>query len=143
MTGQAAWNRAAWLGPLVTFAGAVSYFMFFVRFPALRDFPWVNLPLVLIGLGLSVLGARRAFARGTRRRARVGAAAGLALSALLAAFLVAYVFALSYALPAPAAATLALDRAPDFELRDQHRTPVRLSSFAGRKVVLVFYRGFW
>ena len=32
------------------------------------------------------------------------------------------------------------DEAPDFELRDQHGQPVRLSSFRGRKnVVLVFY----
>ena len=32
------------------------------------------------------------------------------------------------------------DHAPDFELKDQHGTPVRLSSFRGAKnVVLVFY----
>jgi peroxiredoxin len=32
------------------------------------------------------------------------------------------------------------DQAPDFELKDQHGTPVRLSSFRGNKnVVLVFY----
>lgn len=32
------------------------------------------------------------------------------------------------------------DRAPDFELKDQHGTPVRLSDFRGKKdVVLVFY----
>ena len=32
------------------------------------------------------------------------------------------------------------DEAPDFELPDQHRNPVRLSSFRGQKnVVLVFY----
>ena len=32
------------------------------------------------------------------------------------------------------------DQAPDFELKDQHGTPVRLSGFRGRKsVVLVFY----
>jgi mycoredoxin-dependent peroxiredoxin len=32
------------------------------------------------------------------------------------------------------------DQAPDFELNDQHGTPVRLSSFQGSKnVVLVFY----
>ena len=31
------------------------------------------------------------------------------------------------------------DRAPDFELKDQHGTPVRLSSFRGAKnVVLVW-----
>lgn len=29
--------------------------------------------------------------------------------------------------------------APDFELQDQHGTPVRLSQFRGEKVVLVFY----
>ena len=32
------------------------------------------------------------------------------------------------------------DQAPDFELKDQHGTPVRLSGFRGQKnVVLVFY----
>ena len=32
------------------------------------------------------------------------------------------------------------EQAPDFELKDQHGTPVRLSSFQGRKnVVIVFY----
>ena len=32
------------------------------------------------------------------------------------------------------------DEAPDFELKDQHGTPVKLSSFRGQKnVVLVFY----
>jgi mycoredoxin-dependent peroxiredoxin len=32
------------------------------------------------------------------------------------------------------------DQAPDFELMDQHNTPVKLSSFRGKKnVVLVFY----
>lgn len=30
-------------------------------------------------------------------------------------------------------------RAPDFELRDQHGTPVRLSGHRGKKVVLIFY----
>lgn len=29
--------------------------------------------------------------------------------------------------------------APDFELADQHGTPTRLSSFRGKKVVLIFY----
>ncbi len=29
--------------------------------------------------------------------------------------------------------------APDFELQDQHGTPVKLSGFRGRRVVLVFY----
>lgn len=35
------------------------------------------------------------------------------------------------------------ERAPDFALRDQNGTRVRLSAEEGRKSVLVFYRGFW
>ncbi|WP_248958738.1 peroxiredoxin [Sphaerisporangium perillae] len=31
------------------------------------------------------------------------------------------------------------DKAPDFELKDQHGTPVRLSELRGNRVVLVFY----
>ncbi|MFJ2032650.1 peroxiredoxin [Streptosporangium sp. NPDC087985] len=29
--------------------------------------------------------------------------------------------------------------APDFELKDQHGTPIKLSDYRGRKVVLIFY----
>ncbi|MER6827909.1 peroxiredoxin [Streptosporangium sp. NPDC000563] len=31
------------------------------------------------------------------------------------------------------------DQAPDFELRDQHGTPVKLSGHRGKKIVLIFY----
>ncbi|GAA4190701.1 peroxiredoxin [Streptosporangium oxazolinicum] len=31
------------------------------------------------------------------------------------------------------------DQAPDFELRDQHGTPVKLSEHRGKKIVLIFY----
>ncbi len=31
------------------------------------------------------------------------------------------------------------ERAPEFELKDQHGTPVRLSDHRGKKIVLVFY----
>ncbi|GAA3795157.1 peroxiredoxin [Sphaerisporangium flaviroseum] len=31
------------------------------------------------------------------------------------------------------------DKAPDFELKDQHGTPVRLADLRGRRVLLVFY----
>jgi peroxiredoxin len=31
------------------------------------------------------------------------------------------------------------DKAPDFELRDQHGAPVRLADFRGKRVVLMFY----
>ena len=33
------WNWAVWTGALLVFLGVISYPLFFVRFPALRDFP--------------------------------------------------------------------------------------------------------
>jgi peroxiredoxin len=42
------------------------------------------------------------------------------------------------------AVTLAIgQQAPDFTLRDQNGKAVSLSAAHGRKVVLVFYRGYW
>ncbi len=54
-------NYFAWLGPIVTFVSAICYFAYFVRFPDLWDFPWVNLPLVGAGAILSIVGVNRAF----------------------------------------------------------------------------------
>ena len=134
-------NHLTWIGPLAAFAGVVSYFEVFARFPALRDFPWVNLPLVFLGLGLSVLGVRRAFGSpGTFRK--VLAAVGLAFSLLLAAVFVWYVFFFTYQMP-PGSQALGLVDAPDFALTASDGETVRLSDYRGRKVVLVFYRGFW
>ena len=137
------WNLAAWLGPVLTFAGMVSYFTLFARFPPLRDFPWVNLPLVLAGMALSILGLVRSVRCGSRWWARGLAGLGLALSLLLGGFFVAYVFVLSYALPAPTTTAASLDVAPDFELPDAHGVMHRLSDYRGSRVVLVFYRGHW
>ena len=36
------------------------------------------------------------------------------------------------------------DKSPDFTLEDENGRPVTLSSYSGKKtVVLVFYRGYW
>ena len=131
-----------WLGPVVAFAGAVSYFLLFARFPALRDFPWVNLPLVLAGVALSVAAVARAGRRRGGRLRRVPAVLGLAFAVLLATAFCAYVFHLSYQVPQSAVAR-GLERAPEFSLRASDGSTVALSDFAGRPVVLVFYRGFW
>ncbi len=135
-------NHLIWIGPLVAFAAVVSYFEVFARFPALRDFPWVNLPLVVLGAALSALGVRRAFGR-SLFRGKTLAAVGLALSLLITAAFFAYVFWLTYFLPPPSDTTLGLVEAPDFRLAASTGETVRLSDFEGRKVALVFYRGFW
>ena len=136
-------RHAVWLGPALAFGGVVSYFMVFARFPVLRDFPWVNLPLVLAGIALSVLGLRGALRHRSRFWVRGLAGLGLALSLLVGVFFVVYVFVLSYALPAPTATAVSLDVAPNFELPDSQGVMHRLSDYRGSRVVIVFYRGHW
>jgi hypothetical protein len=136
-------NHAIWIGPGVTFLGAVSYFTVFVRYPALRDFPWVNLPLVLVGVALSALGLWRAFCRcslyGGKRLGAIGLIASLALGGLFCF----YIFSYSYRLPAPTSTSRTLNDGQDFTLSDHDGRPFRLRELRGRKVVLVFYRGHW
>lgn len=135
-------NHMIWIGPLLGFASIVSYFMVFARFAALRDFPWVNLPLVFLGAFLAGLGVWRAYARPEVFRGKVLAPLSLALSLFFAGLFTFYIFSMSYALPASDAAQ-SLSRAPDFTLQSKDGQTVRLSDYRGRKVALVFYRGFW
>jgi len=136
-------NHLIWLGPLVALAGVLSYFMFFVRFAALRDFPWVNLPLVALGVTLSLLGLWRALARPAVYRGKILGSVGALLSLSLAGLFGLYVFSWSYGVPAPSERALAIEQAPDFSLLDQDGRTVGLSDLRGTKVVLVFYRGYW
>jgi len=136
-------NHAIWVGPALTFAGAVSYFTVFARYAVTRDFPWVNLPLVLAGLAVSAIGAWRAFGGSGVYRGKRLATVGLVFSLLLTSLFAFYIFDFSYRLPGPTAASLKLDEIGDFQLPDQHGRAFRLNELRGRKVVLVFYRGFW
>ena len=133
-------NHLLWIGSLVVFAGFVSYYQLFARFAALRDFPWVNLPLIWVGVVLSALGVWRAFRAG--RRKILGSIA-LIFSVLVAGLFHAYVFWYSYRMPGATPITSAMILAPDFTLTDQHGRPVTLSDLRGRNAVLVFYRGHW
>lgn len=136
-------NHLIWIGLTTAFVGFVSYFLVFARFPLLRDFPWVNLPLVVAGAALSALAVLRAWREPRVYRGKVLGVIGLALSLILALGLATYVFWLSYQLPEPTEKTLGLVEAPDFALASAAGGEVRLSDYRGRKVVLVFYRGFW
>ena len=136
-------NHAIWLGPVVTFCGAVSYFTVFATYPALRDFPWVNLPLVLLGVALSALGLWRAYRRSSVFGGKRLGTAGFTLSLILGGLFVFYVFSFSYRLPAPPAMSRTSTDAQDFNLNDHLGRPFRLGELRGRKVVLIFYRGHW
>ena len=136
----------AWLalaGALLSFGGALTYFTVFARFPTLRDVPWVNLPLALAGVVLAALGASRAFRHPPRWLARLLALLGLTGSLLFAGGLTAYVFWLSYQLPEATATASEMRIAPDVTLVDPSGAPVTIGQFRGKKLVVVFYRGFW
>ena len=70
-------------------------------------------------------------------------ALGLVLSLLVAGLFHAYVFSFSYMLPAKTATTRTLIDAPALALPNQHGDVVRLADLRGRKVIVIFYRGFW
>ena len=136
-------NHFLWLGPLLTCAGAISYFAVFARFPVLRDFPWANLPLVLVGVIVAMMSLMRAFNKASAYRGKMLGSAGLVFSLFVGGLFCWYVFYYSYTVPPPTSVTTNLKIAPDFDLLDQQGHHVRLSDFRGRNVVLTFYRGFW
>ena len=136
-------NHAVWLGPLIVFAGAVSYFTFFVRYPDLRDTPIVNLPLVILGALVSCLGAWRAFFKPNVYRGKILGSISLGFSLFLSGLFSAYIVYISYLVPPPTEMTKSLKAVPHFSLMDQKGNPVSPSDFNGRKLIVTFYRGYW
>lgn len=128
-------NHLIWIGVLISAVGLVSYFTTFARFPWLRDFPWINIPLVLIGAAVSMMAMRRRFS--------FLSAVGTLVSVGFAGLLLAYVFVLSDQLPDTDGVVAMGAEAPEFSLIDDDGMTVNLADFQGRPVVLVFYRGFW
>lgn len=131
------------LGPIVGTVGLVSYFVFFVNFPAFRDHALLNLALVCVGVGLSVRALMRVWRAKRSWLAKLGSSLGLAFSMLCAGLLFGYVFSMSYSMPEPAAETLAIETLPEVTLRDQRGDEVALHERDGKKLVLTFYRGHW
>ncbi len=132
-----------WFGPVLTVAGFFSYFLYFARFPDLRDVPWVNLPAVALGVVLSALGTRAVWTAAAPIWKRVLASAGLLASLGIGAFFPWYLFVETSELPGEAGVVAVNSPAPPFRLLDQHGLPVALNDYRGHKVVLVFYRGHW
>ncbi len=140
-------NGAAWLGIGLGLLGVAGYFAWITlalepRMPVLRDTAVVNLVLVGLGLGFSVIGIRRAFGRAATHRGRVLAPVLGALNVGLAVLFGLMLFHFSE-LPVAAAAPQVGQTAPDFTLADQSGAPFQLAALRGKNVLLVFYRGHW
>lgn len=134
---------SVWLGFVITIAGAISYFLYFVQFASLRDFPVLNLPIVILGVIVAGGGCTRAFRQKRRMLSKWLAAIGFLLTLGLAGLFNVYIFSMSFDLPESSETPVAEAAAPDFTLRDHNNRAVALSDFRDEKVVLVFYRGFW
>ena len=138
-------NHWIWLGPIIALVGGVSYFLVFAQFPVLRDFPWLNLPLMILGVLASFAGVWVASKRprdSWGRRSKIALATlGFAASLGLLSLFVWYIVDFSSRLPDPP--SLAGKAAPDFVLSSTQGDTVQLSDYRGKKILLVFYRGHW
>jgi hypothetical protein len=124
---------------LVSWAALITYFYLVPRWPDLRDSGVPSVALAVLGATASAFGLWRSFAAGRRRRGWLL----LALAVLPAAFLALYIFVFSYRLPPPERAVAVGAQAPALELPDQFGKPRTLADFAGRWLILDFFRGPW
>jgi hypothetical protein len=133
-------NPYLWIAPLLAIAGFLSYFTFFVRWPALRDTGLLNLALLLLAVVLAGVGLRRAWGRGPWRR--VAGVLGVVVSLGLTGLFVAYIYSLSD-LPTAEGAVALGERLPEISLVSSDGGDVDLAEASQGPLVLVFYRGFW
>ncbi len=149
-------NLLAPAGFLLTLVAFLSYFIFFIRYPFTRDFPWASLLLFAAGLGLVAVGLRRAFRQTERYRGKVSGTVLAVLSVLVTGFFLTFNFYLSAQLPASEGAPRVGQKAPDFTLPDTEGNQIALSALVAelgeqetaqdnkkRGLLLVFYRGYW
>jgi len=97
-------NWQLWVGFVLTIFSFLSYPFLFIDYPLLRDFPWLNLLLFAVALGLFILGLRRAFRPGRKAISKVSAVIVATLGVLAMAFFVFIAFIEARRLPASAGA---------------------------------------
>lgn len=144
-------NWQIWAGFLLSVIAALSYPLFFVRFPVTRDFPWANLLLFGFAAALLLVGVRRAFKPGRRRMAKIVSAILATLSVAILGLFVFAAFIVSRWLPPSRGAPQIAQKAPDFSLLDTNSRMVSLPELlstpirgaAPKGVLLIFYRGYW
>jgi hypothetical protein len=139
------WNAYVWVGFAVTLLAPLSYFLVFLRFPATRDVPWVNLLLFVVAGWFLGIGLKRAFGEPERYRGKVSGVVLGEVSLLLFGLFCYFTFSLSRDLPASSDAPRAGQQAPSFTLADANGKLVSLSELlkGHRAALLIFYRGYW
>lgn len=144
-------NWPLWAGFGLTLFSFLSYPFLFIDYPVLRDFPWLNLIMFAIALGLIILGLRRTFRPGRKSIWKVSDVVVATLGGLIIAFFIFIAFIEARRLPASAGAPQVGQKAPDFSLADTNNKTVALSELIAQPinnkpakgVLLIFYRGYW
>jgi peroxiredoxin (alkyl hydroperoxide reductase subunit C) len=143
-------NWQIWAGLLLAAAAFISYPLLFVKWPATRDVPWVNVLLTVVAAVLLFAGTRRAFSPGRFRIARILVAAivVVASATLLLQFFVG-IFVTARDLPLSARAPQVGQQAPAFALPDESgtsrsltdllSTPAASTAQRPKAVLLIFY----
>lgn len=149
----ARFNWALWLALPLALATLFTYSSLFVKFPATRDIPWVNLLFLSGTIVALIVGLRRAFAPERRWFSKLAALAVAAVSLVAAGLFVYIVFISARRLPPSSSAPAVGQRAPEFTLADLDNKPVSLPSLLStplrngstppRGTLLIFYRGYW
>src|SRR6516162_7645751 len=149
-----AWNWQIWTGFLLALAVIPVYFVFFAKYSITRDVPWASWMMFTVAGWLLWTGVRRAFASSGVYRGKI---AGPILAVLSLGAAVFFGYATLYAsrqLPAAAGAPRVGEKAPEFTLADTSGKTVAMSALLSepmpgikgpkpRRLLLVFYRGYW
>jgi hypothetical protein len=130
-------------GVVLALSGFFSYFLYFAKYPDLRDFPWVNFPTILLGVGLALWGTWGLLKSESGLFAKIGGVLGSSLSLVCLGLFSYYVFVLSATMPVSQTIPEIGNQAPGFSLLNQKGETVSLDALKGKQVVLAFYRGYW
>jgi hypothetical protein len=142
--------RVLWLGLLITIAGVLSNWLYFLGLPGQEIFPWINVLVPAAGLVVLLVAVRRAFVSPETSGGKILAPVFAIFSAVVFA---GSVWGLHHArdIPAASGAPRVGEKAPDFTLADEDGQATSLSQLLDstgkaqlpKAVLLVFYRGFW
>lgn len=136
-------RNSVWLSPLLSLFGFVSYYSLFVGIPALRDFPLVNLPILIFSAILVIVGTIQCWKDSAMVKRLAWCFSTLA-SVGIAFLFCWYVFVMSYQMPRPASIpSVGLESVSDASFSIASGDSIQVGDFQGRKVLISFYRGYW
>ncbi len=131
------------VGPVIAFVSLVSYFMVFARFPVLRDVPWLNAPLALLGCYLSIRALMVALKNRQQWLRLSFSGLGLLFSVGISSLFFFYITVLSYQMPKGGKTESDLGQIPNIESTTHTGAPFTSADLGGKNWVIVFYRGHW